>query len=161
MLALDVDYQGEQARAGWVLFQDWKDATALEEGALLCGKVAEYEPGAFYKRELPCLLAVLEHRPQAAILVVDGFCWLGPDRPGLGWHLYQALGGRCSVVGVAKTAFHGNPGTPVCRGSSQNPLFVTACGLDEVEAARHIAEMGGPFRMPALLRRVDQLARGR
>jgi deoxyribonuclease V len=65
------------------------------------------------------------------------------------------------VVGVAKTAFQGSTfATPVTRGTSARPVFVTARGMDVAEAARLVAAMHGPHRIPTLLGRVDRLARG-
>ena len=45
------------------------------------------------------------------------------------------------------------------RGTSRSPLYVTAAGMEATEAARHIAEMHGPHRVPTLLKRVDRLCR--
>jgi deoxyribonuclease V len=67
--------------------------------------------------------------------------------------------GKIPVVGVAKTKFHGAVPVEVLRGSG-SPLFVTAVGLTLPEAANCIRDMHGPYRIPTLLRRVDQLARG-
>jgi deoxyribonuclease V len=125
-------------------------------------QVAPYQPGQFYRRELPCLLSVLATvaEPLEAI-VVDGYVWLSDDRPGLGAHLYEALGHREAVIGVAKTRFAGAEAEPVIRGGSRRPLYVSAAGLERAAAARHIERMHGTYRLPTLLRRVDQLCRGR
>jgi deoxyribonuclease V len=37
-------------------------------------------------------------------IIVDGFVSLG-DKPGLGMHLWEALGRRVAVIGVAKSHF--------------------------------------------------------
>lgn len=50
--------------------------------------------------------------------------------PGLGQHLYEALGCQVPVVGVAKTHFAG-VAVPVLR--SQNPLYVTSVSLPLAE----------------------------
>jgi deoxyribonuclease V len=125
-------------------------------------RVEPYQPGEFYRRELPCLLAVLGKAgaPPAAV-VIDGYVWLGDEgRPGLGAHLYAALGQAVPVIGVAKTHFAGvRVARPVLRGGSKRPLWVTASGIDADTAARHVAAMYGPFRVPTLLKRVDQLCR--
>jgi deoxyribonuclease V len=121
---------------------------------------APYESGQFYKRELPYLIDMIgrvHHSLQA--IVIDGYVWLGPDRPGLGAHLFDAINGRAPVVGVAKTAFVGAPAIPVLRGESLTPLFVSTQGLDPAEAAVSIAGMHGRFRIPTLLKRVDSLSR--
>ena len=49
-------------------------------------------------------------------------------------------------------------GREVVRGESKKPLLVTSTG-DLDEAARAIATMAGPYRVPHLLKRVDQLVR--
>jgi deoxyribonuclease V len=47
----------------------------------------------------------------------------------------------------------------VLRGASTKPLLITAAGMPEAQAAEHVREMHGAFRIPTLLRRVDQLCR--
>lgn len=158
---VDVDYRGDIAVAAGVWFRGWSASEAEIEVVTTLNEVAPYQPGAFYLRELPCLLAVLARGPAAAVVVVDGYVWLGPERPGLGAHLYAALGERTVVVGVAKSRFAGATGAvPVYRGNSRSPLYVTTAGVSAEEAAGWIAEMHGPYRIPALLKRVDRLARG-
>ncbi len=126
-------------------------------------RVAPYQSGQFYLRELPCLLAVLEKGPPADIIVVDGYVWLGDEqRPGLGAHLYRTLDEKAAVIGVAKTRYAGATAVQeLLRGASRSPLYITAAGMDLSEAAHHIAEMHGPYRIPTLLKRVDDLCRGR
>jgi len=158
---LDVDYRDASAVAAGVWFRGWPASEAGTEVVTTLTDIAPYEPGAFYKRELPCLLAVLARGPAADVVVVDGYVWLGPERPGLGAHLYTALEKRTVVVGVAKTHFAGaTDAIPVYRGSSQSPLYVTAAGVGAADAAGWVARMHGPYRIPALLKRVDRLARG-
>jgi deoxyribonuclease V len=163
--ALDVDYAADgSARAALVAFSDWTDAAPALTRVVTVDRVAPYEPGAFYKRELPCLRAVLDALDALpAVLVVDGYVWLRDDAdPGLGAHLWHALGGRCAVVGVAKTRFaSAGCAAAVLRGQSHNPLWVTAAGMSLDEAAARVRAMHGPYRIPTLLGRVDALARGR
>ncbi len=45
------------------------------------------------------------------------------------------------------------------RDSSKRPLIVTAIGIDESVAAKHIASMHGPYRIPTLLKWADHLSR--
>ncbi|WP_437898538.1 hypothetical protein [Sorangium sp. So ce124] len=49
--------------------------------------VRPYRPGAFFERELPCLLEVLGRvRARPAALVIDGYVELDQaGAPGLGW----------------------------------------------------------------------------
>lgn len=158
--ALDVDYRDPGAVAAGVWFRGWSAPEVETELVARIEAVAEYQPGEFYRRELPCLLAVLERGPAPDVVVVDGYVWLGPGRPGLGAHLFEALGGRTVVIGVAKTRFAGaTEAVPVYRGESRSPLYVTAEGVGVTEAAGWIARMAGPYRVPEMLKRVDQLAR--
>jgi len=161
-LCVDVHYLGPDATVAGVLFQNWEDSTALGEVTISMAVPSEYEPGAFYKRELPCILELLAQLPRRpSLIIIDGYVWLGQDRPGLGHHLFAALDGRVPVIGVAKNWFHGiDESTAVLRGMSKKPLFVTAEGMDPVEAIRGIEAMHGPHRVPTLLKRADQLCRG-
>ena|SRR3982751_5554259 len=159
---VDVDYRDRAAVAADVWFRGWETSEVEAEVVTTLDEVAPYQPGEFYRRELPCILAVLERGPAPEVVVVDGYVWLGPGRAGLGAHLYQALGERTVVVGVAKSRFTGaTDAVPVYRGGSRSPLYVTAAGAGVEEAAGWVARMHGPFRVPTMLKRVDQLARGR
>jgi deoxyribonuclease V len=84
MAAVDVDYREKGAVAACVGFHAWGDAAPALEVTESIAEVAEYEPGAFYKRELPCVLAVLGRLPSPpTLVVVDGYVWLGgEERPG-------------------------------------------------------------------------------
>ncbi len=162
LAALDVHYRDPGAVAAGVLFRDWADAAAVRELTASVASVERYQPGAFYLRELPCLLAVLEKvREPLSAIVIDGYVWLGDlAHPGLGAHLHEALGRRVPVIGVAKSAFHDlRAAVPVVRGRSRRPLYVTAAGIDPMQAAELIRAMHGAHRIPTLLARVDRLAR--
>jgi deoxyribonuclease V len=162
--ALDVQYDDPRARVACVVFRHWTDVAPSRSLTTTVDNVAPYEPGSFFKRELPCLLAALDlvTEPLSAI-VIDGYVVLSDDgRPGLGAHLFDALDRSIPIVGVAKTAFVGSSfAQPVLRGESTHPLFVTAAGISHEGAAQSIASMHGPYRMPTLLKLVDSLARGR
>jgi deoxyribonuclease V len=165
LAAIDVHYDDPRAHAACVVFKQWDDAAPLRVETADVASIAPYEPGQFYKRELPCALAVLERLDAAPdVIVVDGYVWLGQHRPGLGKHLRDALiarGRPAAVVGVAKNRFAGAPGVDVLRGDSARPLFVTADGIDVEQAAEHVRSMHGPHRFPALLLHVDHVARGK
>ncbi|RZL09891.1 MAG: endonuclease V, partial [Hymenobacter sp.] len=153
-----------QGYAVALAFTSWTDAGPAATYAATISPIAAYEPGAFYKRELPCLLAVLAQVDlgEVSCVVVDGYVTLGAEeRPGLGQHLYEALGGRVPVVGVAKTRFAGVAPqvVPVLRGQSQNPLYVTSVGLPVSEAAGVVASMHGDYRFPTLLKLLDDLTK--
>jgi deoxyribonuclease V len=158
--AVDVAYDelAVGARAAAVVFGDWTDSDAVAEYSAAVTKVEPYTPGAFYQRELPCLLAVLrEVREPLTVILVDGYVDLG-TRPGLGRHLWNALQQQCAVVGIAKSRFRGASAVEVHRGASRQPLYVTAAGMDVAMAADALRRMHGKFRIPTLLRRADSLA---
>lgn len=164
---IDVYYRGERgpAVAACVVFAAWTDAEPTAEYTVEIAEIEPYVPGEFYKRELPCIVAVLDDvaEPIDAI-VVDGHVWLDPaeTRAGLGAHLHAALGGDVPVVGVAKHRYHTTPSSAeVLRGDSETPLYVTAAGIDASDARRAVAAMHGDYRMPTLLKRADSLCRGR
>jgi deoxyribonuclease V len=164
LVCVDVDYRDEGAVAACVLFRGWSDAESAEELVEPICRVEPYHPGQFYRRELPCLLSVLNRVDHPLVtVVVDGYVWLRDEStPGLGAHLYAALGAKVPVIGVAKTRFASAGAVEeIRRGESRRPLYVTAAGVDRHLAAEHIRAMHGPFRIPTLLRRVDQLCRRR
>ena len=159
----DVQYAETSARAACVLAPDWADAVAASTVTAEVSPIAAYEPGAFYKRELPCLLAVLQKAGPVQAVVVDGYVWLDDaGTPGLGAHLHEALGRGVPVVGIAKTSFKGSTmAAKLERPGSVKPLFVTAAGVPLSTALGWAQRLHGPFRRPTLLGAVDQLARGR
>lgn len=159
---VDVDYREKGAVAACVLFRAWTDAASAGQVVEHLDHVEPYQPGQFYRRELPCLLAVLgKVSDPIDLVVIDGYVWLGDEqRPGLGGHLYDALGRRFPVVGVAKTRYPpAILAREVRRGTSNRPLYVTAVGIDVEEVCRQVQDMQGPFRIPTLLKEVDQLCR--
>ena len=163
-MAVDVAYEATRALSAGVTFTGWDDATPTGEFTTWVSPVAPYVPGEFYRRELPCILALLPLLPtQPEVIIVDGYVQLGTERrAGLGQHLYVALAGAIPIIGVAKKAFQGTPtSAELYRGGSARPLYITAIGLDADIAKERIATMHGDHRLPTLLKRVDQLCRGR
>ena len=159
MIAIvDVQYTQTRARAGCVLARAWDDAAPVAEHAIAAEISADYVPGELYRRELPPLLEVLRGVPDVDTVIVDAHVWLGPDRPGLGARLHEALGGAVHVVGIAKNEFVGAPSLPVVRNHAR-PLYVSAIGIDPADAAARVAAMHGSYRIPTLVRRADQLSR--
>lgn len=162
ILAVDVHYSVTGGKAAGVLFEDWTSDRASEVLTAPVAAPEEYVPGEFYRRELPALLTVIAPvLERVRGIVVDGYVSLGAEaRPGLGMHLWHALGGEVPIVGVAKTRFHGTlRECEVIRGQSGRPLFVTAVGLPLEEAKEHVRNMAGKHRLPTLLGEVDRLSR--
>jgi deoxyribonuclease V len=167
LVCIDVDYRdGPRGRtiacAAGIVFPDWASPTSVAEHVVQLDEVADYEPGQFYKRELPCVLAVLE-RVEFGVhgIIIDGYVILDEHgTPGLGGHLWEQLEQRVPVIGVAKNPFsRPNPSIEVLRGDSQRPLYVTALGVEAQTAAADVRRMHGRFRLPTMLKRVDRLCR--
>lgn len=162
LLAVDVQYEANKAFVAGVSFENWEDEKAGQVFKTVVEEPGEYQPGEFYRRELPCILALLDKfklAPQT--IVVDGFVYLdGTSQPGLGKHLYEALHGTASVIGVAKSAYQGiSDQFALLHGGSLRPLYVTCVGMELAEAMGHIQAMHGKFRMPTLLKLVDTVCR--
>lgn len=155
------DTAGTRALSACLTFDAWDAAVASEEYQLKIETVQEYVPGEFYRRELPCILAVIEKLPRLPdCFVIDGYVWLAPGKMGLGGHLYDAFDHRIPVIGIAKTRFAtASDAHEVFRGKSERPLFITSIGMEQVEAASHVERMHGAHRIPTLLKRVDALSR--
>ena len=162
ILAVDVDYRNDKAIAAGVLFKNWEDREPVQELIAEILTVAEYEPGQFYKRELPCVLALLQQLEQLPeFIVIDGYVYLdGNLKPGFGRHLHDALEGKSVIIGMAKSRFKDTPAeTEIFRGGSKRALYVTAIGIDETKAKGFIMQMHGAHRIPTILKRVDQLSK--
>lgn len=167
-VVLDVQYGVESFSAAAVFFWDWSDSEAeLTIEKTFEGPVAEYVPGQFRDRELPCLMKILAQqiglvRSSVDTIVIDGYVDLGEGRPGLGRYLHDALKGigvDVTVVGVAKNPFKGADAVEILHGDSKSPLYVTSTG-DRHSDADAVKSMSGPYRIPTLLKLADSLARG-
>lgn len=164
ILGFDTYYYENKAKTVCVSFEHW---TASETAAVfseVLEDIEEYVPGAFYRRELPCILSLFEKLPEKSVeaIIVDGFVYLDDEqKPGLGKYLYEALEQKIPVVGVAKTNFATIERNKklVFRGQSERPLYVTAVGMELDEAADKVKSMSGTFRIPDLLKRLDQLTK--
>ena len=162
--AFDVYYNGNIAQAVGIAFESWNDIHPKEVYKELIINIADYEPGAFYKRELPCLLKIIDKldTSNASLMIIDGYVFLDDhQKPGLGYHLYEHLHRTVPVVGIAKKKFADINllAREVYRGGSSQPLYVTATGVNVDEVAEKIRSMKGEFRIPALLKRLDHLSR--
>lgn len=161
IVAIDVYYFQNKAKSVSIEFENWTD---IEPNKIHISKidcVEEYIPGLFYKRELPCIMEVLKNTKLEDIdcIIVDGYVHLDDYmKPGLGAYLYKELKEKIPVIGVAKKKFHENKilVKEVLRGESQNPLFISSIGIDLNEAKENIENMDGAFRIPTLLKILDQ-----
>lgn len=163
-IVMDVGYDDTKANSASVTFQNWDDQTPISSNKIIINNIADYEPGQFYKRELPCLIQGLElyDLKEVDTIIIDGFVWLNSERKaGLGAYLFDALDKKIPIIGVAKRKFHGENifMKMIERGKSKNPLFITAEGIDLNQAANLIKNMHGEYRIPTLLKEVDRLSR--
>lgn len=162
-IAIDVQYEKNSALAAGIIFEHWESDIVFKKVVKEIKHVEPYEPGSFYKRELPCILALLEIIPETLdTIIIDGFVTLGANHAdGLGMHLYRALDEAIPIIGVAKKSFKDTPkDCEIFRGHSSKALYVTSVGIDNESAKNFISKMHGRFRLPTLLKMVDQLCRG-
>lgn len=159
--AFDVGYPGDgTAQAAAVVFENFCDARPFREYLKKIAHVADYVPGSFYKRELPCILEMLaEIEERIDIFIVDGYVTLG-DRPGLGKRLSEAIDPGIAIIGVAKSFYPGSRAAAAIRGRSKRPLFITSHGVELEKARAWIESMHGGYRIPVLLKKVDRLSKG-
>lgn len=164
-LAVDVQYEGEVAFVCGVSFsspiQERPDNVYYTEL-----KVPDcYVPGEFYKRELPCIVKLLEeHDLSPGVIIVDGYTYLDNTKTfGLGAKLsayFSEKGKEVLTIGVAKNPRKNTPKQwQIYRGNSTKPLFVSALGMNNEFAINVISNMAGEHRIPKLLKLADTLCR--
>lgn len=161
IIAIDVHYRKDFAKVVAIQFDKWTDDKPEQIHEEIIEDVEEYISGAFYKRELPCILEILKKIDPSNLetIIVDGYVQLDDDgKAGLGMYLYDSLNQKIPIIGVAKRGFKDNVKhvIEVTRGKSNNPLYVTAIGIDLQDSADKIKNMAGKYRMPDLLKILDQ-----
>ncbi len=129
LAAFDVHYHDDgRASSAAVLFRAYADAGAEAEYVISTRAVSGYVPGQFYKRELPCILALLDRLDEVPDeMIVDGYVMLG-DRPGLGCHLFDVFHGSIPVIGVAKSPYRRPGAVEVIRGGAEGPCMLARRG---------------------------------
>ncbi len=158
----DVKYYDEFAIVGYVLFVNHLSSVPSRTGQVRHDRIEPYVSGEFYKRELPCVLSAINQIQESISLIyVDGNVWLGDDRKGLGFYVYEALHAKIPVIGISKTSFHNsqNNVVPVTRQNSVKPLYVSSVGIDLTEATSIVEEMNGVFRIPSMIKLADSLSK--
>lgn len=164
ILAFDTYYSENKAKTVCLRFQNWKDEKPIDILSEVCEIHEDYIPGEFYRRELPCILSILNNINLSGIdlIIIDGYVVLDDSgKLGLGGHLYKSLEGRIPVLGVAKTNFAQNKinKREVYRGKSNKPLFITALGTDIDIISGKIKSMHGEYRIPTLLKQLDRITK--
>ena len=157
----DVYYYEDYAKACCVVFENSTREIIISEYYEIIKPVNEYISGEFYRRELPCLLKVYGSiKEDIDVIIVDSFVMLGDCKKGLGAYLFEALDKKVPVIGVAKTFFRDcKDYIEVYRGKGNKPLYVSSIGIDLCYSAALIKNLNGEYRMPDVLKRVDQLSR--
>src|SRR2546422_11223442 len=133
----DVYYGQTRAIAACLLFRHWSDDHPSLELTEQIQQPEPYEPGRFYRRELPGLLSVIERVPERpGLIIIDGYVWLGDEfHPGLGAYLYEALGRAAAGIGGAEAVFQEGPAVrAIQRGASLRPTYGTPATLAVNEA---------------------------
>ena len=162
ILAIDVAYVENSAQVAGIVFESWTASDVLNHYLITINEISDYESGQFYKRELPCILTLLDLvKEPIDMIVIDGYVYLGAQQiAGLGQHLYAGLVDKIPVIGVAKNEFRGTPKEfEILRGQSVKPLYVSAIGIELVQAKHNVQSMYGKYRIPELLKQVDRLCR--
>ncbi|MCR4029314.1 MULTISPECIES: endonuclease V [Flavobacterium] len=164
ILAFDTYYFDQKAKTVCLEFSEWNEGKNFKVYTEIIDNVEEYIPGEFYKRELPCILSLLNQIDLSVVkaIVVDGFVYLNDDQKyGLGGYLYEKLNKEIPIIGVAKTNFASieKNKKALFRGDSKKPLYITSIGIDLDEAFSYVEQMDGEYRMPTLLKELDRLTK--
>lgn len=162
--AFDTFYYEDFAKTVCIAFEDWNSETESFIYSENTEISADYESGAFYKRELPCILSLLKKidLKEGDLIIVDGYVTLdNSGKIGLGGYLYESLNKKYPVIGIAKNGFASEDDLrkAVFRGESKTPLFLTAVGIDTNDIKIKVENMYGAYRIPTLLKKLDQLTR--
>lgn len=161
ILSTDVFYKEDgSAIASGVLFDEFSCGKENETILVDIKEVNDYESGQFYKRELPCLLALIKNLKELPkYIIVDSYVYLN-DNLGLGGYLYEALNKEVIIIGVAKAPFTDiSSATQIFRGDSKKALYITSAGIQQEEAKELIKNMHGKFRIPTMIRLADRIGR--
>ena len=163
-LAVDVHCDSGGAQAAAVAFEEWSSPEASRTYTTRVADVGKAPPrGALDLRKLPCLLQLLaDHALEPAVILIDGFVHLdAQETPGLGQHLYRALGGRSAVIGLSRAPMADTPAQfEVFREEEAGPVVITCAGIDLGAAKARVRAMHGKRRVPTLLKLVARIAKG-
>ena len=173
LLALDSYYKDNICNTSLVVFNENEDV-AIYTDTRYSKVTSEYIPGKFYKRELPGIKKILrrfirqhpELWEQIHAVIVDSYITLkvgDKEWDGLGAYVHKFLykiEQPKIVYGVAKSKFGDcdKISDKVLRGKSETPLYVQTTAAPHF-AAYQVARMHGKFRIPTMLKLVDQLSR--
>ena len=161
--ATDVHYVIDFAYVGIVEFESWDDSRPRSVHRIEIESNESYQPGEFYRRELPPILGALKKvKIEYADIVIDGYVHLAsPLKWGLGMHLSHAMNDQTNILGIAKSRLPiASDYIRVYRGKSKRPLYVSSNNYREFEMQDIVSSMHGSYRLPTLIKAVDQVSRG-
>lgn len=170
-IIFDVCYLNTVANVAAILFDDYTSDKIIEKYSITIPEVtAEYIPGQFYKKEMPCLITLWNSIPenikqQIDTVIVDGLYDLWDGKPGMGHHFHDWLtenNYNVDVIGIAKKKFKENSSyiIKVTRGiDSTIPLNVNGSNKS-INYEKLIKSMYGKYRIPFIVKEVDKLSRG-
>ncbi len=162
ILCIDVQYSEDIAYIAGGIFKDWNADEFEKVYKTTLSNIADYEPGQFYKRELPCVLKLLNQiKEKIEVILIDGYCFLSlENKEGFGAHLYNALNKEVPVIGLAKNPFRGNDfSKSLFRGGSIKPVYITSIGMEPDEAYTKVLKLHGDYRIPTLVKKIDSIVR--
>ena len=163
LVAIDTAYSDTSSATGGVIFESWESTEPVDIlVSKLLNKPKPYQSGEFYKRELPCILYLLNKitHPLEYILIDANVFLDGTKKPGLGKHLFDALDQNTDIIGIAKNRYHLMPQKhAVIRGESIHPLYVTTTSNNLTSVKNNIALMAGDFRIPSMLKLADKISK--
>lgn len=164
ILAFDTYYFDGKAKTVCLEFEKWNEDKNFKIHTEIIDNIEEYVPGEFYKRELPCIISLLNKidLKNTEAIVVDGFVYLDDEKKyGLGGRLYEKLNNTIPIIGVAKTNFAAieKNKRALMRGDSKKPLYITSIGIELDDAFEKVESMAGEFRFPTLLKELDRLTK--
>jgi len=162
-LAVALHPTGSALLAAAVEFEEWDAPEAARTHVSRLALSEKPAPDALALLQVQCLLQLLQaHALAPTVIVIDGLVHLdAQDTPGLGRHLYEALGGRAAVIGVSKATMAHMPAQfQVTREDEAAPVTVTCVGIDIGAAKARVRAMHGKRRVPTLLKLAARVARG-
>lgn len=167
-LAVDVNYvEKDLAVCSGVAVDEIEQCSASKKlTTIYRGKIEDYKPGEFCKREMPVLIDFFKKvdlRPEN--IIIDGLVYLPDGKKALGAYLKSELDEIYrnegltppTIIGVAKNNYEGFTSlNKVYRGSIK-PLIVTSSnkdvGISEIKSM--IKNMAGKERIPSVIKEAD------
>lgn len=165
-LILDVYYHEIEnetiATVAGIRFTGIENITILNEYTITMNQVEPYQSGQFYKREMPCLLALIQQiKEPFDMIIIDGYVYLnGTDKAGLGKYLYDNLSVKMPMIGIAKKHFYDiSEDYAIYRGKSKQPLYITCIDIEIEQAKNLVIALQGKYRIPDIITIVDRLSK--